>query len=447
MKKWSSLFLGLALVLTMAAPSNAFYVNPGDRGDLLIFPAYIALDGGWESKITVINTSETYATVAKVVFRSWKNSEEILDFLIYLSPADVFTATIAYDPAIGRPVVRSADDSVLVELGTFATPAKPMVKDIVPPSDPNDNGQIGYLYVINAATWQANPSSPSLVPKSAIFNWYHRLATDANGVALFANEYPYNILGGFEEIVWQGQRASFALKPVAVANYNNLNFIDAGVETVLAGHGESSIGLSRLEDLLAKRRIMLPYYNNERGNTFHFFTFPTKISGQTQRAGYWWNLGPDRRYATADDGARTCTTVAAKIYDTTEKFSIFSPAPVTDLCDEITWIEILPDIVPFAEGWVRYDFTTVANPFYALDAGITVLRNLYPPVIPFVVNVGPNGLFALQTIWEGDAFNRYSYGDFASFGNNAVFQLNGGGVWIGWENAPGLEVTPEVSPE
>ncbi|WP_448384527.1 hypothetical protein [Desulfosoma sp.] len=438
-------FMVLLAAFIFATPAVAMNINVNNTGDALIYPLYVALDGGWSTKLTVINTSQQHSTVAKLVVRSWKNSQELLDFLLYLSPADVWTGTLKYDPALGKVVMESTDDSCLVEIGVFASPTKPLYKDLAPTSDTSDNGFLGYVYIINAAT---NPAvtGPSLVAKPDIFKWYHGLTGGVSGAALPATVYPRNILTGYADIAWMGTASSFALKPVAVMNYNNQVWIDAGIETALAKLGQSSMGLVRLEDLLAKKTVSLPYYNSDaKGHSFHFFTFPTKIAGTTDKHGFWWDIGTDQPNS-ADDKARTCATASAKIFDTTEKFSVFSPSPVANMCSEIFWIEALPSIVPFPEGWINYTFTPVTA-FYDREAGRVapnpIVRNLHPPVIPFVVNVGPQGIFSLQTAWEGGDFNRYSAYDFKpGIDVPNVFVPGVDPVWSGWYTEPGLELTP-----
>lgn len=435
MQRFAKFSVALLVAFMLATPAFAMNVAPSGQGDLLIYPLYVALDGGWSTKLTVINTSEMYSTVAKLVVRSWKNSQELLDFLIFLSPADVWTGTLSYDPAKQAVVMTSTDDSVMVEVGVFASANNPMTKALVATADKTDNGFLGYVYIINAAT-NPQPSSPSLVSKGAIFSWYYGLTladgtVARNGAPLPVAAYPRNILTGFADISWQGTSDAFALKPVALNNYQNKVWIDTGVETVLAKPGESSMNILRLEDLLAKRTIRLPYYNNDqKGHTFHFFTFPTKITGQTAKVGYWWNA--------ATNAARNCASTNAKIFDLTEKFSVFSPAPVVDMCTEIFWVEALPSLIPFSEGWIRYGFNSL-NPN----------RGVFPPVIPFVVNVGPQGLFSLQTAFDPGPFNRFSFVDFpagvpapanrdyAPF-NQIRVPWGADPVWADWDADPGL---------
>lgn len=70
----------------------ALNLSADQRGDALIYPFYRMSDG-WESEIIVRNTSQ-HATVAKVVLYAQRDSEELVDFNIYLSPYDVFRFTV-----------------------------------------------------------------------------------------------------------------------------------------------------------------------------------------------------------------------------------------------------------------------------------------------------------------------------------------------------------------
>ncbi len=437
--------LALLFAFMVATPAFAMNVSPSGQGDALIYPLYVALDGGWATKFTVINTSENYSTVAKLVVRSWKNSQELLDFLLFLSPADVWTGTLRYDPARGAVVMESTDDSCLVDVGVFASAQNPMVKALVPTSDATDNGFLGYVYVINAAT---NPAlaSPGVPSKSSIFSWYYTLVLADGSVAqnngpLPPAAYPRNVLAGYADVSWGGTADSFALKPVALNNYQNKVWIDAGQETWLGYTNQSSMGLLRLEDLLAKRTVRLPYYNNsEKGHTFHFFTFPTKVTGQKVKLGFW-------NYLSAGEvKPRACATADAKVFDLTEKFSVVSPSPVPQMCSEISWLETLPETIPFQEGWIRYSMRAETGVW---PGPVPSGRALFPPVVPFVINVGPQGLFSLQTAVDPGPFNRFSFADFPvgvpAPVNPVYAPFNGirtpwaaDPSWAGWDSDPGL---------
>jgi hypothetical protein len=92
-------------------------VEADSRGNNLKFPVYFALEGqNWKTNFRVINTNTNRSVVAKVVLREGKQSAEKLDFLIYLSPTDVFDATISQEN--GKVVLTTTDDSLDLTLAS-----------------------------------------------------------------------------------------------------------------------------------------------------------------------------------------------------------------------------------------------------------------------------------------------------------------------------------------
>jgi hypothetical protein len=88
---------------------GAVNVSLNNKGDYLNYPAYYATTDGWSTNIRVVNTNTTSAVVAKVVVREYATSKELLDFPIYLSPGDVWTADLINKGATVNVV--SSDDS------------------------------------------------------------------------------------------------------------------------------------------------------------------------------------------------------------------------------------------------------------------------------------------------------------------------------------------------
>ena len=82
------------------------------RGDALIYPFY-RMDSGWATEMVVRNTSAR-ATVAKVVLYDKKDSEELVDFNVYLSPYDVVRFVIkdgmitSKDGSIPKPEIATS---------------------------------------------------------------------------------------------------------------------------------------------------------------------------------------------------------------------------------------------------------------------------------------------------------------------------------------------------
>jgi len=87
----TAVLAGLTGVAGMASVANAVNVNPG-LGQVLLFPYYTAR-GGNDTMISIVNTSEDGKAV-KVRFLEPLNSREVLDFNLYMSEYDVWTAGI-----------------------------------------------------------------------------------------------------------------------------------------------------------------------------------------------------------------------------------------------------------------------------------------------------------------------------------------------------------------
>ena len=106
----TAVLAGLTGVAGMVSVANAVNVNPDGLGQVLIYPYYTAR-GGNDTLISVVNTSSA-AKAAKIRFLEGLNSREVLDFNLYLSPFDVWTAAITEDGDGARLV--TADTSCTV---------------------------------------------------------------------------------------------------------------------------------------------------------------------------------------------------------------------------------------------------------------------------------------------------------------------------------------------
>ena len=82
-----------ALGATGAA--QAVNVNPDGLGQVLIYPYYTTqgTNAPYNSLLSVVNSTNS-GKVVKVRFLEGKNSVEVLDFNLWLSPKDVWTAAI-----------------------------------------------------------------------------------------------------------------------------------------------------------------------------------------------------------------------------------------------------------------------------------------------------------------------------------------------------------------
>ncbi len=102
-----------AAVVTTGAYATAT-VEASKIGNDLKFPIYYAIESSkWSTNFRVVNTDVDSSIVAKVVIREHVNSVEKLDFLIYLSPTDVFDAKIIEKG--GKYFVETYDDSTALD--------------------------------------------------------------------------------------------------------------------------------------------------------------------------------------------------------------------------------------------------------------------------------------------------------------------------------------------
>lgn len=101
--KKKSLYLALAAgfgAVGVAGSASAVHVNPDGLGQVLIYPYYTVrtaatsiASGQYNTYISVTNSTNV-AKAVKVRFLEGKNSREVLDFNLFLSPQDVWTGSI-----------------------------------------------------------------------------------------------------------------------------------------------------------------------------------------------------------------------------------------------------------------------------------------------------------------------------------------------------------------
>src|ERR1051325_8033264 len=100
-----------ALGVTGAA--QAVFLNPDGLGQALVYPYYTVRDqtagNPYNSLLSVVNSTAS-AKAVKVRFLEGKNSREVLDFNLFLSKHDVWTAAIL-PSSTGGALVGTLDKS------------------------------------------------------------------------------------------------------------------------------------------------------------------------------------------------------------------------------------------------------------------------------------------------------------------------------------------------
>jgi len=397
MKKLFALVTLVSVFLIMGGMAMAFnsgdhtYVAENGKGSVIIWPLYGALDGGWQTDINIVNTSATNSTVVKIVIRSPLYSQELLDFLIYLSPNDVWWGRLQYGAS--GPEIYSTDDSCLSAPGVFATTATPMQQALITPSCALDTGQIGY--VVGYQAWNAVVAGNT---KPAIKTAYE---------AAVAPQLTADILTGTLDFGLAAGGLLCSTRAIALANYDSClaAMLNLGTETYLGEAGNASDTIAEVESALSRDAFALPYVADTTDVTMHFWLGPTKYAFAGSTGGGCNNdvyRGPFYTAKVASTVGTTagCVQYGMNLYDlsentTTPSTPIFSPTPPATLnywCYELNWL-LLDSTLLFQEGWIRYALTNGAfiGP-YATGDGVDDVNFDAAPLIPTVMQLGGSGL-------------------------------------------------------
>jgi hypothetical protein len=106
----AAVLAGLAGAAGIVGSAQAVNINPDGLGQVLIYP-YYTTNGFNQTLLSVVNTTNE-AKAVKVRFKEGKNSREVLDFNLYMSPWDVWTAALS--SIDGIPFLSTADTTCTV---------------------------------------------------------------------------------------------------------------------------------------------------------------------------------------------------------------------------------------------------------------------------------------------------------------------------------------------
>ena len=108
MKMKKKILSAAVLAALGAGSAQAVNLSTDGTGEVLVFP-YFTVQGNEETLLSIVNTTDE-GKVVKVRFREAYNTQEVLDFHVYLSPYDVWVAKIQ-DSADGGAEVYTPDNS------------------------------------------------------------------------------------------------------------------------------------------------------------------------------------------------------------------------------------------------------------------------------------------------------------------------------------------------
>lgn len=110
--------LASILALGVSSTAQAVNINPDGLGQVLFYP-YYTVNGGNDTVFSLVNSTDE-AKAVKVRFMESKVSREVLDFNLYLSAHDVWTATITMRDDVPTLLVRdtSCTTPYIYEVGS-----------------------------------------------------------------------------------------------------------------------------------------------------------------------------------------------------------------------------------------------------------------------------------------------------------------------------------------
>ena len=135
-----------------AAAADKLVVAESGAGHMLLVPYYTAQNGNM-SVFHVVNTDATNGKAVKVRFRGASNSDDVLDFQVFMSPGDVWTAAVTQG-ADGVANLVTADGTCTLPAIAKNTPVS-FVTDRLPTTmsatDKANNTREGYVEIFNMA--------------------------------------------------------------------------------------------------------------------------------------------------------------------------------------------------------------------------------------------------------------------------------------------------------
>lgn len=398
------------------AATNVF-VNPQGTGDALIY-GYYNVRNNMGNLFTLTNTSDTFGVRARIRFIEAKNSCEVLDFDVCLSPDDVWTAyilnnngvanlnVIDSDTAIDTATTRGAIAGLLPNLFpngidfrygnavqcTVNTDPTPTAVNVT-----SDDTLEGYFIVIAEDRLSETEIGGATTcgvsgTNGATKTLYDDLDDGSVDNVLFGNDYSVGLVDG----------STYAYNATALGDFSNQVFT-YGPTFAQPNLGDSDDGLTGVNFALTKSALAGSYYDIGTG-TEMIITFPTKKLTQTSEA----NPVDMFDSTTAIDGDLNLgPDVLMTAYDTAQNSKVsvcqLSPCPqstTTPLPYEVNVINInkagifdsnveVPVSVSYAMGWLHIDLVNALTGQPAVPAHQTTVNYVTTnglPAIGYVVS-------------------------------------------------------------
>ncbi|CAA6800159.1 MAG: Unknown protein, partial [uncultured Thiotrichaceae bacterium] len=222
-------FVGLAGIMSSA---QAVHVNKDGTGQALLFPYYNAQEG-YVTNINLINSTDETKAV-RIRFREGKESKDVLDFNLYMSPEDVWTGSIRMDNSQGSPIasITTSDHTCALPLLASCKTGKCSVTEPFAGFSYYDGLTAadtleGYVEVIEMGVvsdstvqygvlhQRGEPNNCGVVADA----WYRNSFTTGRGAAATGLSAPTGGMMGSSAILNVTEGTAMAVDPIAFDNY------------------------------------------------------------------------------------------------------------------------------------------------------------------------------------------------------------------------------------
>ena len=427
--------------LGVAGTANAVNVGPGGLGQVLIYPYYTvnadAAGNAYNSLMSVVNTTGS-AKVVKVRFLEGKNSREVLDFNLFLSKHDVWTAAIFPSPTSGGGRIITADKSCTIPSNSALQAGVDFVNFAYTGSNDDKGGsgldrtKEGYVEIIEMGLYRTDTTTWSQITHvgGVPFNCAGLTDTQASDDALSASG---GLFGGMT-LINVNNGTDFTEDAVALQRFNQTanyqpagsilpQLTDSGPKTSVVFGAEqnpakvcgcdcqtSDLGVylskwptplylaaDTVSAALMHNAVMNEYVVDQsiKAGTDWVITFPTKR--------FYVNVGtgnaPKLFQRNFNGTAGSCDDISLTIYNreeqTTSNPVTFSPPPPTpgvSICWEANVITFNNTNVlasnnksninapsNFNAGWLKLTFTTTTSTTYHTLGNITNTTHVFHP--------------------------------------------------------------------
>jgi len=155
---------GVAGLLNGGAVATQLQLNAGGVGHALILPYYTAQAGN-ATVLSVVNTDPTNGKAVKVRFRGGSNSDDVLDFQVFLSPNDQWSGVVTKNATTGYAQLTTNDKSCTVPALTAGV-AQSFIDGRLPSyataTEKANHTSEGYVEIFNMADIPVNANTTSL---------------------------------------------------------------------------------------------------------------------------------------------------------------------------------------------------------------------------------------------------------------------------------------------